>query len=51
LFALVNAVLPGLVDRVLARQLPIIRRFAARSAESVDRANSSVNTNAIGVER
>jgi len=50
-FALVNAVLPGLVDRVLARQLPIIRRFAARSAESADRATSSVNTNAIGVER
>ena len=51
LFALINSVLPGLVDRALARQLPVIRRFAARSAESVDLGNPSVKLNAIGVER
>lgn len=51
LFALINSVLPGLVDRALARQLPVIRRFAARSAESADRGNPNVNMNAIGVER
>jgi short-subunit dehydrogenase len=51
LFALLNSVLPGLVDRVLARQLPIIRRFAGRSAAGADRGNPSMNMNAIGVER
>jgi hypothetical protein len=42
LFRLINAVLPGLVDRAMARQLPVIRRFAG---------NPSINMNAIGVER
>lgn len=51
LFALINAVLPGLVDRALARQLPVIRRFAALSAESPNRENPSVHMNAIGVKR
>lgn len=50
-YALINSVLPGLVDRALARQLPVIRRFAGRSADSADRESSSVNMNAIGVER
>lgn len=50
-FALINSVLPGLVDRALARQLPVIRRFAARSADEAGRGNASVNMNAIGVER
>jgi short-subunit dehydrogenase len=51
LFALLNAVLPGLIDRALKRQLPVIRRFAARSAESADRASPSIQLNAIGAER
>ena len=51
LFSLINSVLPGLVDRALQRQLPVIRRFAARSAESADRGNPSVQLNAIGAER
>jgi short-subunit dehydrogenase len=51
LFRLINAVLPGLVDRALARQLPVIRRFAGRTPAAVERGNPSINMNAIGVER
>lgn len=51
LFALINAVLPALVDRALARQLPVIRHFATRSATSADRGKPSIKLKAIGVER
>ena len=48
-FGLINALLPGLVDRALVRQLPIIRRFAGKGPGAGRRDKSSANLTALGV--
>jgi short-subunit dehydrogenase len=52
LFGLINAVLPGLIDRALFKQLPIVRRYASgsRSAKRTS-PSESVNLKIMGAER
>lgn len=51
-FALINAVLPGLVDRMLHRQLPIVERYAARGqAKPARPERESVQMKLVGVKR
>lgn len=51
-FGLLNAILPGLIDRALHKQLPTIRRFASsdRAAETVP-SEGAVNLNVLGAQR
>ena len=50
MFALINAVAPGLIDRALCKQLPVIRRFAAKGpAEPGGRPAASINLQTTGV--
>jgi short-subunit dehydrogenase len=47
-----NALLPGLVDWIVHRQLPTIRRYAAkRAVEAIDTTNQDIGIDAVGVER
>jgi short-subunit dehydrogenase len=46
LFALLNGLLPGLVDRSLRKQLPIVRRYAARTAALSPSTTPTVSINA-----
>jgi short-subunit dehydrogenase len=51
-FARLNAIVPGLIDRALRKQLPIIRRFASSKSGEVGKSNvESVNIGVLGVER
>lgn len=47
LFAMLNALVPGLVDRALRKQLPVIRRFAQGVSES--RANSDIDSDSMTI--
>ncbi len=52
IFSRINAVFPGLVDRALLKQLPIIRRYAsARPDAAGSDANQSVNIKMLGAQR
>jgi len=52
IFGLLNAVWPGLIDRALRKQLPVIRRFAARQeAPPSQPAADVVNLNVMGARR
>lgn len=44
IFAKINGLLPALVDRALARQLPIIRRYATSASVSAAAARPAVST-------
>jgi len=51
LFVRINALLPGLVDRAIRKQLPVIRRHAARMpTPEPDRAGASFTSASIGVK-
>jgi short-subunit dehydrogenase len=52
LFGLLNAVLPGLIDRALRRQLPVIKRFATGDgANLAKREADAVNLKVLGAQR
>jgi hypothetical protein len=52
LFALVNALTPGLIDRALRRQLPIVRRFASnRASAPAEREFPSPDIHTLGAQR
>ena len=46
LFAKLNGLLPGLVDRSLRKQLPIVRRYAARTTALSPSTTPTVSINA-----
>jgi short-subunit dehydrogenase len=52
IFGLLNAMLPGVIDRALCKQLPTIRRYASvESREPSGVLENSVNVNFLGAQR
>ena len=52
LFGLINSILPGVIDRALRKQLPVIRKYALRKPGGPGRTvNESVKMEVLGVER
>lgn len=50
-FGLLNAVLPGLVDRALVKQLPVVRRYASDAWQPSEAPQPSDNLKILGVQR
>jgi len=51
LFGLLNALIPGLIDRALLKQLPIVRRYASGEPRAVAADTASSNLKILGVQR
>lgn len=51
LFGLLNAVFPGLIDRALLRQLPVVRRYASGESHAPAADAASSNITILGVQR
>lgn len=52
LFGLLNSVLPGLIDRALRKQLPVVRRYASRAPDAQAHGKAdSVNMKILGAQR